>query len=759
MKNNYGRFGTLLPVVLCGALVTTAQQVPETVVTICANPIAANCQWLGEATQLVLTRIDTASARFHQEGNRAKSILAQDSTRSDFREYAEKKDDQAARTGILRQYALVMRLASLSGDSLELFTDSAASKALTIRASARIEAALKKVSQQFEIPGRVKEHESLFKNRLSFGLTALAPAGSSCSADTQQRQIELFRDAYYWKCIAQIEADPTPIANTFCVNRTVQVRERLSALDVWARRKIGKRPWISDSVVVLPHRVFTLRKDPVRKDWRPLRRKIRKRKLTDEEKKKELEAFASKWTGKTTQFAYMEKEVKLLDSKGHSREIVRAIVSKRKYNALLYNSNPRHMVLSRWNAQLALDGGRTSDFIVERVQFKFEDGAFRQVDVWGHLLKQKTPMHFSNSGVPIPYTHDRQRTREHLDRFPLYSVLARNPKNQLHASIDYILSLSNVFSDMPEYQERTENIAPGDTVVTFIFEAGNTASEALSCASLRKEDTRQLFEMKVFTDPIGLVAGKPNGLIQTEVSRRVPLAAPKYYVFNLFRYAEPVLRVQLLNQEERSLLLRDAGGGERRMVRAMDQLNTSTWCVGARLNLLTVSVPRAQSEFEFNALGHLYSTRISDSLRVATTDSTYTYQATVDPDGNPVLDSTLVTREGITRALRDLGTANSFVYGAELRWRMKPDGRYGFELYAGMGHYVLLADPVAYQTDLYRFDRFPSVAFAGIDGWFRPSEESKWFFRARWTADSHKFTNHFAQLQLGYNRKLNFKTK
>jgi hypothetical protein len=111
-----------------------------------------------------------------------------------------------------------------------------------------------------------------------------------------------------------------------------------------------------------------------------------------------------------------------------------------------------------------------------------------------------------------------------------------------------------------------------------------------------------------------------------------------------------------------------------------------------------------------------------------------------------VLDSTGFERATTSRTIRDLGTANSFMYGAEFRWRMKPDGRYGFDVYTGVCSYVLLADPTLYRTDLSHAGRFPSVAFAGIDGWFRPSAENQWFFRARWTGDDKVFTNHFVQL-------------
>lgn len=730
-----------------------AQQVPETVVKLCDAVIAVNCQWTGSSTQVVVTSCAPGSTELINALKGSIDMLGLDSTQANFLKIAK----NIFRDSLLLIYEGHLERAQLTEDSVIMHcSEKEKCRAMCLRGVRTIQDSLATTTRSFEVHGRIKDHEDLFKIRLVEELAALAPTKAKC--DSVASEIKTFVAAFYWKAIAQIEADPTPISNSMCVNRTVQVRTRLSSLDVWARKKITRRPWMHDTIVLPLHPKRLFRKDPVAASWRPLRQAQRgdssevalKRFTTD---------LKNAFTKRSSRIAYTEKKMVWFDGKGYPKDTILAYVPTRKFNKLAFDSNPRHKVLARTGAQMALVGGKNHDFTVERVQFKFEDGAFRQVDVWGHLAKEGTPMHFSNSGVPIPYSHDRQRSRELLDRFPLYAVIERSPKGQRHGSIDYILSLSDVFVDMPEYQLRTENIAPGDTVVSFVFPAGNDHRDAVSCAQLRKEDTKRLFELRVFTDPVGLAAGKPNGLVQTEVARRVPLAAPKYYVFNMLRYAEPALRIQLHNQEERSLLLADAPAEGTRVIPAMDQLNRATWSTGARLNMITLTIPRAQSDLEFNVLGYLFSTRLSDSLSTRAIEDGYTYQAVLDSAGNAVLDSALFERETTTRTIRDLGTANSFMYGAEFRWRMKPDGRYGFDVYTGICSYVLLADPELYRTDLSNAGRFPSVAFAGIDGWFRPSADNQWFFRARWTADDKVFTNHFVQLQLGYNRSLNFKSK
>ena len=734
-----------------------AQQVPETVVKVCDVVIAVNCQWTGSRTQVVVTRIAPGSEKRINALKGSIDTLGLDTTQAHFRRIAMTNVDSASRDSLLLIHKAHLERAQLTKDSIVLHcTDTAKCKEMRLRGISVIKALLDKAIRSFEVPGRIKDHEDLFKLRLTEELTALSPTADAC--DTAASEIKTFVAAFYWKAIAQIEADPTPISNSMCVERTVRVRTRLSSLDVWARKKITRRPWMHDTVVLPVHPKRLFRSDPIATRWKPLWQAQRGDSSAAVIKQLTTELWNT-YNKSSSRYAYTVKKMVWFDGKGDPKDTLVALVPTRKFNKLAFDSNPRHRVLARTGAQMALVGGKYQDFTVERVQFKFEDGAFRQVDVWGHLATEGTPMHFSNSGVPIPYAHDRQRSRELLDRFPLYAVIARSPKGQRHGSIDYILSLSDVFVDMPEYQLRTENIAPGDTVVSFVFPAGNDDQDATSCTQLRKEDTKRLFELRLFTDPVGLAAGKPNGLVQTEVARRVPLAAPKYYIFNLLRYAEPALRIQLHNQEERSLLLADAPTEGTRVIPAMDQLNRATWSTGARLNMLTLTIPRAQSDLEFNVLGYLFSTRVSDSLNTSTTEVGYTYQAALDSAGNAVLDSTGFERATTSRTIRDLGTANSFMYGAEFRWRMKPDGRYGFDVYTGVCSYVLLADPTLYRTDLSHAGRFPSVAFAGIDGWFRPSAENQWFFRARWTGDDKVFTNHFVQLQLGYNRSLSFKSK
>ncbi len=622
---------------------------------------------------------------------------------------------------------------------------------------------LKTVLRSFDLPGRVKENEGMFKSLMKYHLEALVPTGTSCPAPTRDAAVSEFISSYFWTSITVMVPDPTPVSNTLCIHRRVPIREQRSALDVWVRMQVEKNPWLPDGLVILPpdkktgvHMIDSL--------WKAVREEAKKEKPdTTKIKGWQTEIRSINNTHEGMLLRFRIRDFKYKYKHGTIKEVtIEAMIPMDTYRSMTFTNRPRYAKSVKWMYTRSIQSADKETFLVDRAQFKFESGSIHSVDVHGHIEGTNTEVRFSNAESPIPYAHSLDEFRERLDRIPLYSILPRDPID-VPPGMDYVMALSNLISNLPEFMLNTGNTAPGDTVVTYTFSDETPNAGDKACAQLRREDTRQLFEFKVFHDPIGLAKGKPNGLVQTEMSRRLLLLAPRAYRFNGIKYVEPSLRIQLMEEEERSMYLGDRLAGSAngpRTVKAMEQLNKASYDFDLRLNIGDLTAHHWDSQFELNAICGFHSTRISDSTLIASVDSGYVYSASIDTaTGEAVLDSTKVIRQGTTRTFNDLGSMNSFTYGAELRWKIKPDGRFGCDLYGGVMHYVLLGDKSACETDLYRYDRFPSIAFAGIDGWFKPNRYDKWFFRAKWTGDADKPQNHFFQLQLGYNRRLNFKTR
>jgi hypothetical protein len=619
---------------------------------------------------------------------------------------------------------------------------------------------IRSIQRSFTLTRPIKESESVFKrlliNDLDSFTTAASPAGTDSSG--RMKDIRAFVDAFYWQSVAVIVADPTPIATTICIGREVPVRRRLSQLDAWVKREISKNPWLPTGTILLPAKHKARKGDLVAELWGKLRAFAEEGKADSTKAvQKRLDAL---WESNPALGLSYRRRTFTYSRSDRAPVVVRALIPVREDRKRIYSKRLYHGNSSSLQFMSQFEGGLDDKVRIDRVQMKFEDGAINSVVVNGTVVTNGVEVMFSNSGVPIPFKRMRDLYQKRLDRFPLYGTMGRShPGKGMPPNVDYVLTLSDLIKNIPALQERTDNLAPGDSVATWNFTDSEAGTDERICLDLRKEATRDLLMFKVFTDPIGLARNKPNGLIQTEMGKRIPLFAPRSYTVNKLRYVEPVFGIQLLNEEERRLTLQRATDSGPIKVRAMEQLNAATWNIDLKLNMASLTWHSTSTEVELNALCGFRSTYVSDSVLTAATDSSYRYSAAMDSLGNAYLDSTLVPKEGDVWTTEPAGALNSFTFGMELRWRIKPDGRYGIDLYGGVAHYVLLAPKERYVTDLLRADEFPALVFAGIDGWFRPNRNDSWFFRTRYTGDSVEPSNHFVQLQLGYNRRLNYKVK
>ncbi len=196
------------------------------------------------------------------------------------------------------------------------------------------------------------------------------------------------------------------------------------------------------------------------------------------------------------------------------------------------------------------------------------------------------------------------------------------------------------------------------------------------CKGLKKEATYKLFEAKVFSDFVGLDETVPNGLIQTEISKRINLLTNrKPFQFISFgglhnewnvggiSYFEPSLTLSKIENNNKMLPLQSEDRFVSNQYTPIKYTSTlklkqfENFSVGADANLILLDIPNIKSTFFLN-FGFRYGrTGIQDSIRTA-------INGLVQVDPNAVLEY------GV----------NTFDLSRQIMWNIYADERYGFSL-------------------------------------------------------------------------------
>lgn len=125
---------------------------------------------------------------------------------------------------------------------------------------------------------------------------------------------------------------------------------------------------------------------------------------------------------------------------------------------------------------------------------------------------------------------------------------------------------------------------------------------------LYKEETSKLFEAKVYSDFVGLDGKSANGLLQTEIGKRLNLNTRRWATNPNFGHAswvEPTLTLSKIEQNRRDLLLTqlapmDSSGHTRYYAATLDVRQHEALRVGVHFNILYWDRPAIKSTFSFN---------------------------------------------------------------------------------------------------------------------------------------------------------------
>lgn len=391
---------------------------------------------------------------------------------------------------------------------------------------------------------------------------------------------------------------------------------------------------------------------------------------------------------------------------------------------------------------------------VHAVQVEFAAGNLKNVMVIGTMRSdehdREDTIKFVNPH-PIPFS----AIRDFNYGAQLYSFNHRDPPSNYR----YWIHLADVFRYVPAFYVDAEDYSPADVAFTVRMD-----DKQMSYRVLNRSTVDKLLDARIYSDFVGLDDDTPNGLIQTEVSKRIILRPARHPIIlnrtpvafgGYLNYLEP--HAALLKLENKNKFLKldalsdtiyaandTALGHTVSRARAIDLLRYANFSIGAKLNLVVFDLPQFKSSFFLDIGTTLYRTSVIDSFGVAREEAGKFVR--VPGDTNNI---------AYTPQLSAFN-ANSVVSFAELTWQVKPDHRLGFSVSPRIS-YLDLKSPRFQQVAKLRDD----VGDAGggtpfwmfsvqLNTFILPSENGRLFFRANYTFMYDHQKQDFFQAQLGY---------
>lgn len=276
---------------------------------------------------------------------------------------------------------------------------------------------------------------------------------------------------------------------------------------------------------------------------------------------------------------------------------------------------------------------------VERVYIEFESNQIKNIKVVGkmldiekHIKKTFTELGYINrfndlgeiniaitdvvfqNRVPISYSTKRDISRD------VFLLNKKNKDVRLFDNEDLFgigvyINLSDVFDNDYNLLNYTENYSPKDGVV--MISPGEEAK------IIYKEKTLNLLQAKVFSDFVGLDADEPNGLIQTEISKRVYLNTSirqmgKYYTyFGTLNSFYPRVTLSKLEENNRDLELQTITDPQfvvndlNHYATTLQTYRFQNFSVGGELNLFYIGLPKLHMMIYANAGAHFGRTSVT----------------------------------------------------------------------------------------------------------------------------------------------------
>ena len=364
--------------------------------------------------------------------------------------------------------------------------------------------------------------------------------------------------------------------------------------------------------------------------------------------------------------------------------------------------------LNVYDKNLAVIG----QFDVSKCQIVFEDGFIKTIVTSGKIGNELIT--FSN-GYAIGIS-----TRSNIQWLN---------KNRLYNENDRDDERNIIVAELIKYSRilavRTNDYSPQDQTIT-LFSGKNQ--------TLSKSPSTKLFQLKIFSDFAGINQNNPNGLVQTEFSKRINIWTKRWKMlwtrslgFGLFTHLNPILEISKIEENNRFLplqqgtLVEDSSLNKLYFISPIEAYRYSTLRVATELNILDIQ--GSSASLHFNGIFGLNLTHVKDSI--------YSNEEIRQ------IDETL----------------NSIQLGMIGKLILEPESKWGYQI----------SDKVVYTNNLNNNFEYHSLSKDGLVPpkqlintlefliTWKTGSDNKVFGRFRFNHELDNWKNNFSQFQLGYS--------
>jgi hypothetical protein len=366
------------------------------------------------------------------------------------------------------------------------------------------------------------------------------------------------------------------------------------------------------------------------------------------------------------------------------------------------------------NYKIAITDTSQIHFIPSKSQIEFTQGYIRNISITGKLIRDDNPtiplykeLVFKNE-IPIGFSSLKDFNSFHRDTLKAFNK---------YKAVKIEIPLSSFLCYHPNLRINTRDYCPTDGVIYI--------QHPTKEVKLHKEETSNILNAKIFTDVLGLQEDNPNGIIQTEIEKRITLWTKRKKFtkgsnYGLIQYAKPYAILSKIEKQNRYLELEDLKENAPLKVNSLELLKHEAFRVGTDINALTFDGPSAKSTICWD-MGVAFSKVIaSDTTTIETAESNKTH----------INNLNLYTKASI---------------------RLFPDERYGINFSYQLNYY----NPLNNKVELMHFkenkgnknllQNMEMIAF------LKMGDDGKLFFRYRLNSSLTNWDYNFAQVQLGYS--------
>lgn len=318
-------------------------------------------------------------------------------------------------------------------------------------------------------------------------------------------------------------------------------------------------------------------------------------------------------------------------------------------------------------------------------------------------------------------------------------------KVRLSSTIDnqrYELRLEDVIAFYrPELMNGRTDLSPADTAITIV------KNNSMQTMRLYKTSSQKLFELKVYSDFVGLNGTAPNGLVQVEFTKEMYLNTRKasierrknrYYTWSWGTYVTPTATLSKIEQTNKYAPVFRHDTLQNTYIKTLQLKRYEIFSIGADLNLFVFTVPRWKTQFCLDPGIAFGRTLLVDSI----------YQGA----------------DSSTRVANEFGV-NCVVGKVTGKAVFQTDERYFFDVRASLQYQNMLNENVRQVAILNEYHLFRNERFEhkllfniGLNAGFAPTSDTKGkiFIRYNYYGLAvSRAKQGFSQIQVGYSYYLN----